>query len=753
MNRAALSHLCPVLRGSRLSRGRPGRRLPGLSATLAVLALAGTHPADASSCGIANTSVTVPSQVPEPEGSYGTSVGIDGEWLAVGAPGWTLLVAGRVEMFRLEGGVWTGHSVLVPSNTTPGDKFGVSVRLDRDTLLVGAYRGTGLEPLTGSASVFRLVGDEWIEEATLIAPDGAPADAFGFTVALFDDWAVIGSDSAGPPDNRAGAAYVFRRDGATRGSSWVLDAQLVPLDGEPGDSFGSSVQIDGETIVVGARGDNGPESTFTGSIRIFERHGGQWTETATITTTDTPFSTLRFLGQAVVLRDDRLVATASPGDSAPGTALSYTRLPDTGPGTSRPGRWSEPRLVLAKGGLVMGARQPLAMSPSGAPLIWCKTPAQLAGAVAVLHDEPTGWAWERQVHAPVGSPVSSSKTCSIDEERIAFGRAGVSVDGVLQGFVFVADIPPRDRDFDALADDCEIASGLTEDCDEDGVIDDAQRPYRYIAGPPVGQGENYTVLVIGGAPSNVFVLNHFVASGTTSAPTSIHSIGLKNPAFIDPSPVVEATALVYLDPDGDGNPRDAILLSAQPIVIGGVSSGVVQDIPLDPVVVGAPGTSFFVGFIHPTVPMLNVAVIKSESFQRAATWIDWQPSPFDPDHPSTADLRPLSLAINPGSLVVHWTLDITANLSDCVASGRLDACEIAEGVLVDLDGNGIPDLCEDPIGDIDGDGETGGADLGLLIAAWGDCLGTDGIACAADLNHDGVVNSVDLGILLSAWKG
>jgi len=49
--------------------------------------------------------------------------------------------------------------------------------------------------------------------------------------------------------------------------------------------------------------------------------------------------------------------------------------------------------------------------------------------------------------------------------------------------------------------------------------------------------------------------------------------------------------------------------------------------------------------------------------------------------------------------------------------------------------------------DLNGDGVIDGADLGILLDAWGPCVG-----CPADLNGDGVVDGADLGILLSAWR-
>ena len=53
-----------------------------------------------------------------------------------------------------------------------------------------------------------------------------------------------------------------------------------------------------------------------------------------------------------------------------------------------------------------------------------------------------------------------------------------------------------------------------------------------------------------------------------------------------------------------------------------------------------------------------------------------------------------------------------------------------------------------PAADFNGDGAVNGADVGLLLAAWGPCDG-----CPEDLNDDGVVNGADLGLLLSEWTG
>lgn len=89
--------------------------------------------------------------------------------------------------------------------------------------------------------------------------------------------------------------------------------------------------------------------------------------------------------------------------------------------------------------------------------------------------------------------------------------------------------------------------------------------------------------------------------------------------------------------------------------------------------------------------------------------------------------------------------------SDCNINGVLDSCEIAGGWVPDTNGNGVIDSCEsllvpcDP--DFDGSGVVNGADLGVLLGAWGPVSA----GAAVDLNSDGVVNGADLGTLLGAW--
>ena len=85
---------------------------------------------------------------------------------------------------------------------------------------------------------------------------------------------------------------------------------------------------------------------------------------------------------------------------------------------------------------------------------------------------------------------------------------------------------------------------------------------------------------------------------------------------------------------------------------------------------------------------------------------------------------------------------------DCNRNGASDACDIADGTSMDTNGNGVPDECE-VIGDLNGDGTVGTADLLILLANWGPCA--DCNDCPADIDGSCTVGLADLLLLLANW--
>ena len=104
-----------------------------------------------------------------------------------------------------------------------------------------------------------------------------------------------------------------------------------------------------------------------------------------------------------------------------------------------------------------------------------------------------------------------------------------------------------------------------------------------------------------------------------------------------------------------------------------------------------------------------------------------------------------------GGTWIESSLDYIGALpADCNANGLLDSCEIAAGYGPDVNHNGVVDTCESLLlpcpTDFNQNGRTDGADLGMLLSAWG-ASNQPGL----DLDHNGRIDGADLGLLLSGW--
>ncbi|MBN2160397.1 MAG: InlB B-repeat-containing protein [Spirochaetes bacterium] len=248
--------------------------------------------------------------------SFGTSVAVDGLTIAVGADGedssQTTITntngsastdngaysSGAVYVFKLSTKTlyWYQDAYLKASNAEAYDYFGDSVAVSGDTIVVGAYgedsSQTGITNDDGSASsnntalysgavyVFKNVSGTWVQDAYLKASNAEAYDRFGYSVAVDGDTIVVGAygedcgetsidNQDGDPEptdsnnnndsSSSGAAYVFKKVSGT----WVQDAYLKASNADEDDHFGYSVGVSGNFIVVGAYYEESSQATIT----------------------------------------------------------------------------------------------------------------------------------------------------------------------------------------------------------------------------------------------------------------------------------------------------------------------------------------------------------------------------------------------------------------------------------------------------------------------------------------------------------
>ena len=197
---------------------------------------------------------------------------------------------------------------LKADNAGDSDRFGITVALNGDTLAVGAYSEEGHE---GAVYVFVRSGTTWTQQQRLKANNRGTGDEFGKCIALSEDTLVVGAPyedgrksegcadargcptyngAEGTPDS--GAVYVFVRSV----TGWSQQAYIKPsASNNRDDHFGSSLALSGNTLAIGAPGEDSDQTTITatepnsndlaynsGAVYVFVREGTKWKQEAYI---------------------------------------------------------------------------------------------------------------------------------------------------------------------------------------------------------------------------------------------------------------------------------------------------------------------------------------------------------------------------------------------------------------------------------------------------------------------------------------
>jgi hypothetical protein len=290
---------------------------------------------------------------PQPFDAFGNSVSIHGDTIAVGAYledgglGNPLTDTGAVYVFeRNQGGTgkWGQSARLADGQLMDNVQFGTSVSLDGNTVAVGApFHNIFPGPPLGWAEAGLVLIFErnqggtgnWGEAAGVIAGDFQEEDHFGMSVFLQGDTLVAGAPAedggSGDPLPGAGAAYIFERDQGGPGN-WGQTQRITAGDPQAGDAFAAALGISGDIIVMGALyedGGPGDPTLNAGAAYVFERHTGgwgQWGQAAKLMAGDGQ-SLDRFGGSASISYDTLVIGASfedgGKGDPLPSAGAAY----------------------------------------------------------------------------------------------------------------------------------------------------------------------------------------------------------------------------------------------------------------------------------------------------------------------------------------------------------------------------------------------------------------------------------------------
>ena len=223
-------------------------------------------------------------------GFFGSALAISGDTIVVGNDR-TNSNSGSAYVFERHDGVWSETLKLrAPDEAGEGERFGASAAVERDRIVIGASADRFFGVFSGSTYVFRRGEDGWALEVQLFAGDRDHHDQFGYSVAISGETILVGAYG---DDDYLGSAYVFTHQPGTgehEGTMvWSQEAKLTASDGSPKDRFGLGVAIDGDMVLIGSDQTDvvfDDQDDDSGAVYAYLRADGKWREDRRIVAED-----------------------------------------------------------------------------------------------------------------------------------------------------------------------------------------------------------------------------------------------------------------------------------------------------------------------------------------------------------------------------------------------------------------------------------------------------------------------------------
>jgi hypothetical protein len=364
--------------------------------------------------------------------NFGYAVAVDGGTAVIGAP-YDDNHGSAYVFVRSAEGSWSQQAKLVAGDSAADDNFGSAVAVDGGTAVIGAPNNDSRGTDSGSAYVFvRAADGSWSQEARLSAADGTADDYFGTSVSVDGDTAVIGAKNCNYDTGACpGSAYVFARSV----HAWGQQAKLVVINSSPYAIFGRSVSVSGDIALIGSDGYDA-NGFPAGAAFVFVRTvGGGWVQEAKLATSDA--SENDSFGCSVAVDGN----TALIGSNFAGSAYIFVR--------SSGGAWNQ-EAKLRPGDAFSENYFSSSVSISGDTAVigivhGSESDDFSAGAAYVFGRSPQGsWAQQAKLAAPVMNYFAYfGSSVSVDGGTALIGSWGDDRNGAWSGaaYVFTEAIP------------------------------------------------------------------------------------------------------------------------------------------------------------------------------------------------------------------------------------------------------------------------------------------------------------------------
>jgi hypothetical protein len=182
---------------------------------------------------------------------FGSSISLDGDYLAVGAVGAKLngIMNGAAYIFVKGGNTWTQQTKILSTTPTPNGYFGCSVSLEGDLVVVGASDEVYAQIETGTAHIYRRSGALWNHQTLLYSNTPEYDNRFGTKVFIRSGYIFISAPGEVMADIKSGAVSIYRTEGAG-----VRPVRRFALpDPQNSDGFATAMDCDGMSYILSSR--------------------------------------------------------------------------------------------------------------------------------------------------------------------------------------------------------------------------------------------------------------------------------------------------------------------------------------------------------------------------------------------------------------------------------------------------------------------------------------------------------------------
>ena len=218
---------------------------------------------------------------------------------------------------------------VIAADGDPGDRFGESVAINGDVAVIGADRDDENGEDAGAAYIFRRSGNDWLQEAKLLASDGVASYRYGISVAVGNDVAMIGAPLLRSPSNSPGLVYIYRHNPIS--GEWDEEVILQPSHPIPGVStwFGGYMALDNDVLAVSSSwlAESGDKS-IVANIYRYDPLASAWVEEAILPISRIPYPGFWIPTNAMSMSNGVIVGgepgfITTPDVRNPGTAFVY----------------------------------------------------------------------------------------------------------------------------------------------------------------------------------------------------------------------------------------------------------------------------------------------------------------------------------------------------------------------------------------------------------------------------------------------